>query len=209
MTDEFPINDKIPRDPKRTDRKALRAPENLDADQSLHSTHAHTKSGGTETDGNDVDDSVKTNTPRCAMCGFDRTGLHPKDRCPACEANQNAPTCTFCGYELSGLLVTENCPECGKPIWDSNIQPPTSGLSIASMVIGIVGLATCIFYGLPALVLGPLAIIFGEIANRQFKNGTRAGNTKGYALTGRICGWAGFAIGATVVVLFLILIYGL
>ncbi len=107
------------------------------------------------------------------------------------------PLCTFCGYSLLGLRVEEHCPECGKPIWDSNIQPPTSGLSIASMVLGIVSLVSCLMYGIPALILGPLAIIFGEIANRQFKRGERAGNTKGFALTGRICGWAGLAAGLT------------
>jgi len=63
------------------------------------------------------------------------------------------------------------------------------------MVIGIVSIPSCMFYGLPTLILGPLAIIFGEIANRQFKRGYRAGNTKGFALTGRICGWASFTIG--------------
>lgn len=104
---------------------------------------------------------------------------------------QNVPLCTFCGYELTGMDVGGNCPECGKPIWESNIQPPTSGLSIASMVCGIVGLMGCILYGVPTLVLGPLAVIFGEIAARQYKRGFRGGATKGFAMTGRICGWIG------------------
>jgi len=102
--------------------------------------------------------------------------------------------------------VTQSCPECGKPIWDSNIQPPTSGLAIASMVIGIVSIPSCMFYGLGALILGPLAIIFGEIANRQFKRGYRAGNTKGFAFTGRICGWVSFTIGAAFVIILVITI---
>ena len=107
------------------------------------------------------------------------------------------PQCTFCGYVLTGLNVNEKCPECGKPIWDSNIQPPTSGLSIASMVLGIVSLLGCSMYGIPSLILGPLAIIFGEISNRQLKRGERAGNTRGFSITGRICGWISFAAGAT------------
>ena len=44
---------------------------------------------------------------------------------------------------------------------------------------------------------GPLAIIFGEISNRQLKRGERAGNTRGFSITGRICGWISFAAGAT------------
>ncbi len=61
-------------------------------------------------------------------------------------------------------------------------------------------------YGIPAIVLGPLAIIFGEVANRQFKKGIRGGYTKGFALTGRICGWIGFAAGVTVVGLIVFMI---
>lgn len=133
----------------------------------------------------------------CGRCGADRGGLDELSPCVKCGARPNDPRCTFCGYILTGLQVNEKCPECGKPIWDSNIQPPTSGLSIASMVLGIVSLVSCLMYGIPALILGPLAIIFGEIANRQFKRGERAGNTKGFALTGRICGWAGLAAGLT------------
>ncbi len=101
----------------------------------------------------------------------------------------NTPKCLFCGYELSGLDVGSKCPECGKPIWESNIQPPVSGMSIASMVCGITALPACVFYGVPSLILGVLAIIFGEIAARQVKRGERGGSSKGFALTGRICGW--------------------
>lgn len=209
MPENDPIDEHIPRDPGRDDPESLSAPNELESDDSLHSTHSHSKASTESSSKRNTDNSQSKNIPRCAMCGYDRTGLEAKEVCPECGKYQNAPHCTFCNYELSGLLVTQNCPECGKPIWDSNIQPPTSGMAIASMVVGIVSLVSCIFYGLPALVLGPIAIIFGEIANRQFKNGTRAGNTKGFALTGRICGWAGFAIGATIVVLFIFVIFNM
>lgn len=138
--------------------------------------------------------SVRKNAV-CFACGYERFDLEAYEPCPACGKNPNMPRCTFCGYELVGLMVTENCPECGKPVWDSNVQPPTSGLSIASMVLGIVSLVSCMLYGIPSLVLGPLAIIFGEIAVRQQRKGMRGGNTRGFALTGRICGWIGFAAG--------------
>lgn len=210
MPNNSPIDDNIPRDPDRgrdqDNHGALRTPENLDGSRSLHSTHAHSKASIDSPSSVDTKHTDPLPTPRCVLCGYDRTGLESHDTCPECARNHTPPQCTFCDYELSGLLVTQNCPECGKPIWDSNIQPPTSGLAITSLVLGIVSLATCIFYGVPALILGPLAIIFGEIANRQFKNGTRAGNTKGFAFTGRICGWAGFAIGATITVLFIFMI---
>ncbi len=178
--DEYPIDDRIPRDPDRSEQ-APPTPSILPGEE-LQTNH---RAPGCMT--------------YCFSCGCDRSGIESNLPCPACGKNPNAPRCTFCGYELSGLRVNENCPECGKPIWDSNIQPPTSGLSIASMALGIVSLVSCIFYGIPALALGPLAIIFGEIAARQHKKGLRAGNTRGFALTGRICGWVGFIAGGTAV----------
>lgn len=176
--DERPVDDRIPRDPSRSPQAPPPPP-------------APPVVSPPNTSG-----QLKRNA-YCFSCGYDRSGIGPDLPCPECGKSPNAPRCTFCGYELTGLQVTESCPECGKPIWDSNIQPPTSGLSIASMVLGIVSLVSCMFYGIPAIVLGPLAIIFGEIAVRQHKKGLRAGNTKGFALTGRICGWAGLAIGGT------------
>lgn len=154
--------------------------------------------GATEPEPGLVERPAGRKNAYCFACGYERFNLEAHEPCPACGKNPNAPRCTFCGYELVGLMVTQDCPECGKPVWDSNQQPPTSGLSIASMVLGIVSLVSCMFYGLPALVLGPLAIIFGEIAKRQHKKGMRAGNTLGFALTGRICGWVGFAAGLLV-----------
>ncbi len=111
------------------------------------------------------------------------------DAAASWQPYSNAPRCTFCQYELTGLDVGSNCPECGKPIWESNIQPPLSGMSIASMVCGITALPGCMMYGIPSIVLGILGIVFGEVAARQFKRGERGGQTKGFALTGRICGW--------------------
>jgi Domain of unknown function (DUF4190) len=141
---------------------------------------------------------------RCGSCGCDLTGASADSYCHQCGKYQGAPRCTFCGYELTGLQVTQSCPECGKPIWDSNIQPPTSGLAIASMVVGITSIPSCMLYGIPALILGPLAIIFGEIAIRQYRRGYRAGNTKGFALTGRICGWISFTLTASFLIIMII-----
>lgn len=145
------------------------------------------------------DDDIERDPLAGGRSGHDGHAAHGEQRVPTARSMgyapaapfQNVPLCTFCGYELTGMDVGGNCPECGKPIWESNIQPPTSGLSIASMVCGIVGLMGCILYGVPTLVLGPLAVIFGEIAARQYKRGFRGGATKGFAMTGRICGWIG------------------
>lgn len=173
MDDERPVDEHIPRDPDRDDAQESGSPfmklDRIDP-------HAF-----------------------CGRCGHSRDGLAISTPCLKCGALPNDPKCTFCGYILTGLSVNEKCPECGKPIWDSNINPPTSGLSIASMVLGIVSLLSCVMYGLPGIVLGPLAIIFGEISICQYKRGERAGSTRGFSMTGRICGWISFSVSLTVI----------
>ncbi len=104
------------------------------------------------------------------------------------------PKCTSCGYELVGLRVEDLCPECGAPVWGSSKVPPTSGLAIASLVLGILSIVSCLGVGPLALIPGVLAIVFGEFAARQYRNGLRAGGTYGMALAGRICGWIGVVI---------------
>tara|TARA_A100000171_G_C2134665_1_gene149330 strand:- start:2841 stop:3407 length:567 start_codon:yes stop_codon:yes gene_type:complete len=176
MSDERPVDEHIPRDPDRDD--------------------SH-NSGESEAAGIQLERSAPH--AFCGRCGHSRDGLEISTPCLKCGALPNDPKCTFCGYILTGLSVNEKCPECGKPIWDSNINPPTSGLSIASMVLGIVSLISCVMYGLPGIVLGPLAIIFGELSIRQFKRGERAGSTRGFSMTGRICGWISFSVSLTVI----------
>lgn len=128
----------------------------------------------------------------------------PQPQAPAVAYRD--PLCTFCGYSLLGLRVEEHCPECGKPIWDSNIQPKTSGFSITSMVLGIVGIASCMAYGVPGIILGALAIIFAHMSFKQIQAGERAGSTRGFARTGMICGIVSLTLGllyATVIVIFI------
>ncbi len=184
MNEHVPIDDQIPRDPARLEPQS--EPQ-ADPQTDLSAETKPSPAAGAF----------------CGRCGADRSGLDEHTACLKCGARPTDPRCTFCGYILTGLQVNEKCPECGKPIWDSNINPPTSGQSVASLVLGIVSLVSCLMYGIPALILGPLAIIFGEIANRQFKRGERGGNTKGFALAGRICGWIGLAAGLTFAVIIL------
>lgn len=106
-----------------------------------------------------------------------------------------------CGYELRGLAVEGACPECNQPVWNSATHAPTtSGYAITSLVLGICAVVGCMCYGLPSLPLGIIGIVFGELASRQVKLGTRGGPSKGMALAGRICSWIGVVIGLLVVV---------
>ncbi|MEM1423341.1 MAG: DUF4190 domain-containing protein [Planctomycetota bacterium] len=110
--------------------------------------------------------------------------------------------CVGCGYVLRGLRVDQNCPECGLPVAASMRAGgggrPTSGMAIASMVCGIVGIPGLCFYGF-GIVLGVLAVVFGEIANRQIKRGEVSAASKGFATAGRICGWISIAVGLAVI----------
>jgi hypothetical protein len=69
-------------------------------------------------------------------------------------------------------------------------QPKTSGLAIASLVCGILGIFPCCSIG----VLGILGIVFGVIARKNIEqsNGTQQG--AGLARAGLICGVVGLVI---------------
>lgn len=102
------------------------------------------------------------------------------------------------------MRVDERCPECGALVWEQRHEPPTSGFAIASLVLGILSIVTCIGIGPLTIVPAAVSIIFGEIASRQHKRHQRAGATFGMALAGRICAWIGMVIGLAFVVIFIL-----
>ena len=64
----------------------------------------------------------------------------------------------------------------------------TSGLAIASMVCGILGLVlSCMFLG----ILGIPAVVCGHMAMHQINNSRNMIVGRGMALTGLICGYLG------------------
>ncbi len=74
----------------------------------------------------------------------------------------------------------------------------TSGYAVASLVLGIASLVTCFCYAVPPLILGPLALVFGNIAMKDIRAGTANPSSSGLAKAGKICGLIGLllAIGA-------------
>jgi len=88
-------------------------------------------------------------------------------------------------------------------VWGSNRVPPTSGYAIASLVLGIVAVVSCLGVGPFALIPGVLAVVFGEMASGQYKRGVRAGGTYGMALAGRICGWIGIVLSLVFALIFI------
>ena len=63
------------------------------------------------------------------------------------------------------------------------INPPTSGLAIASLVCGIVSLVTCM------VIVGIPAVICGHMAMSQIANSPTPVAGRGMALAGLVCGY--------------------
>jgi len=72
---------------------------------------------------------------------------------------------------------------------------PTSGYSVASLVLGIASIVTCMFYGLTSLICGPLALVFSSLAAKDIKAGTVNPSSAGMAKAGKICGLIGLFLG--------------
>jgi len=74
----------------------------------------------------------------------------------------------------------------------------TSGYAVASLVLGIASLVTCLCYAVPPLILGPLALVFSSIAMKDIRAGAAGPSSSGLAKAGKICGLIGLllAIGA-------------
>ncbi|MER6117648.1 DUF4190 domain-containing protein [Streptomyces sp. NPDC001743] len=82
----------------------------------------------------------------------------------------------------------------GQPAWGAG---PANGMGTAAMVMGI--LAVCLFcvYGIPSLVLGTLALIFGIIGRKRAARGEA--DNAGQALAGVILGSIGIVIGVVII----------
>lgn len=105
--------------------------------------------------------------------------------------------CIQCGYNLTGIAIGSTCPECGRVVAVSfhGHTQPTSGKAVASMVLGICSIPACLFYGVPAVICGILAIFFSRTAKAQQKAGQAGGSTQGMATAGLTCGIIGLCLG--------------
>jgi hypothetical protein len=82
-------------------------------------------------------------------------------------------------------------PQYGAPVPQPGGMPPkTSGMAIASLVLGIIGLIAC-----GCLVLSILAIIFGQLGKKDIRESGGAKTGGGLAQWGFILGIIGVALG--------------
>ncbi|MFF2330517.1 MULTISPECIES: DUF4190 domain-containing protein [unclassified Streptomyces] len=74
---------------------------------------------------------------------------------------------------------------------------PSNGMGTAAMVLGI--LAVCLFcvYGIPSLILGVLALIFGILGRKRVQRGEATNS--GQALAGIIMGSVGIFFGVAII----------
>jgi hypothetical protein len=128
------------------------------------------------------------------------------DGSPYAPAPRYSVRCVRCGYDLVGLTVGSYCPECGQQVGlGGGVDAQTSGFAIASLVMGILSLVSCSFYGVPALVFGPLAIWFAAKAKAQVQRGESSASSLGLAKAGKVTGIIGLSLFGAVAVLFVVL----
>ena len=113
--------------------------------------------------------------------------------CVKCGASndENMNFCQSCGHTLSSTEVVTNSPA----------YNPLKGKAITSMVLGIVSLVFCWFYGILGLVPGIIGLSFAmnikKIPEAYSKNA-------GFTNAGYICSLIGVIISAVIILIVLI-----
>jgi Domain of unknown function (DUF4190) len=128
--------------------------------------------------------------------------VHPSVNAVGTCQNCGRGICGQCATLVGGKLYCKDCAAAGGPFLQAK---KTNGLSIASMVTGIVSIPLSFCYG-AGLPFGIAALIMGIIARKQIKETAQEGS--GMALTGIITGGivTGLAIlGIITIVILLIL----
>jgi hypothetical protein len=92
------------------------------------------------------------------------------------------------------------------PIYPYPAARPTDGMAIAALVVGLISPFAAMFYGLPGVIFGSVAVFLGLRARSRIKRsgGTLAGG--GMALAGWIVGVGAIVVG-TLWFLFLLMLY--
>jgi len=141
-------------------------------------------------------------------------------RCPTCGSRYMAEeaqlgTQLLC-TECNTMFVAHSSAAPDEPPSPVGIPEPAAqlgyaeaqggtGKAIASLVLGIIAIPTCVFYGIPSLVCGILAVVFGGIAKKEIRQCRMPPSAASMALAGVICG--SVAIGLSVLFWVLIIVF--
>ena len=136
-------------------------------------------------------------------------------QCPKCGRTVNAAeevlgkrvSCGVCQHVF--IAVASSHVGGSWPGGPAAPMPPgdrPSGQATASLVLGIISIPTCILYGIPSLVCGILAVVFGSAAAKSVYPARLSSSAEGMAKAGKICGWVGIALSIAFWVLLIILV---
>lgn len=109
--------------------------------------------------------------------------------------------CSNCSYNLVGVRIGDPCPECGELFLLSEPSQQRVGAAVASLVLGILSIATCMFYGVPGAVCGILALTYAKKAREAVRTGAAPAFSLDFARAGRVCGWVGLSLAGLMLVL--------
>lgn len=87
------------------------------------------------------------------------------------------------------------------------VPRPNDNMAIAAMVLGILAMFGTFCYGVPALILGPVAIYLGLSARRRIRESGGVLGGEGFAMAGWIVGLVATILGA-VYLLFMVAFFG-
>lgn len=116
------------------------------------------------------------------------------------EIEAQAITCPVCRYNLTGVTIGTPCPECGVMVGAGMLGAnvlPTSARAIASLVLGIIGLLGCCFYGLSGIACGGVAVFLARGVKESVVRGEVHPSSQGLAMAGFVCGLIGLILGLT------------
>ena len=121
----------------------------------------------------------------------------PSSQPPAASAtpSHRVVYCVTCGVQLDGLRIGQACPNCGTPVGSrTDAHQKGSGKAIASLVLGICSIVGCMFYGVPGVVCGILAIYFAKKVKQEVAAGVAPLSAMNMTNAGKICGIIGLSL---------------
>lgn len=116
---------------------------------------------------------------------------------------EGAAFCGHCGNHTGAANHSYEQPVQAEPVRE-RMDPELSSLANTTMILGIVGLATAINFGIPGIIVSSIAL------NKAAEFERKAGSLYGKARLGRNLAKPGKIVGIvmTILMAFIILIYG-